>query len=52
MEKKLFNKNSVSMKTLPKGPKFFVCPQCDKNCGMRYEALLNHAKRKHPEVQL
>eukprot|EP01084_Bolivina_argentea_P149202 260682_1 len=33
LELELFNKNTVTMKTIPSGPKAHICPFCEKNCG-------------------
>ena len=49
LEMELFDKNSVSMKTIPSGPKAHICPYCDKNCGTNSKFLANHVARKHPK---
>ena len=48
MEKQLFGENSVSMKTIPSGPKAHICPYCDKNCGLSSKYLAKHVSQKHP----
>lgn len=52
LEMQLFNKNTVSMKTIPSGPKAHICPVCDKNCGTNPEFLSKHITRKHPDLNM
>merc|ERR1719203_252397 len=47
LEKQLFGKNSVTMKTIPQGPKAHICPYCDKNCGLSSKYLAKHVAAKH-----
>jgi protein-tyrosine phosphatase len=49
MEKELFGSNSVTMKTIPSGPKAHICPYCEKNCGTSSKYLAKHVARKHPQ---
>ena len=45
-------KNTVTMKTLPSGPKRFVCPVCEKDCGTNAPYLKKHVKTKHPDFNV
>merc|ERR1712154_469444 len=49
LEKEIFGKNSVTMKTIPSGPKAHICPYCDKNCGTSSKYLAKHVRTKHNE---
>merc|ERR1712233_76208 len=47
LEKKIFGENSVTMKTIPSGPKAHICPYCGKNCGTSSKYLAKHVAAKH-----
>lgn len=48
MEREQFKENTVTMKTIPSGPKAHICPYCDKNCGLSSKYLAKHVAQKHP----
>eukprot|EP01084_Bolivina_argentea_P195301 335079_1 len=49
LELQLFQKSTVTMKTIPSGPKAHICPYCKKNCGTSSKYLAKHVERKHPK---